>query len=138
MGYAIYMVVLIFAFLLSNYILTYLQELTRKTFQPLPYFTFSIVLYVVLGALLGSEHLFIEIKKQGKWRINIPKLIFLGIPSLVCVFPILFYPLIHSLLNNPALISVIQVIFGYAVTSSFYKSSPEESPPHLEETQKQA
>ena len=136
-GYAIYALILLFAFIFCNYILTYLKELMNKTFQPEPSFTLTIAVYVMLGILLGLEHLFMERKKEGKWRINLPKLLLLGIPSLTCVFPVIFYPLIHTLVSNEALLSLVQVIFGYALSSSFYKSPPKPLPV-LENAQEQS
>jgi hypothetical protein len=90
--------------------------------------------YGGIGVLLGLEHFIREKKKNGKWSLNIPKLVLIGIPSLYFSASIfLFY---NSLLSNTFLVypigvllnnngshflTVFNVIFGFAIITSFYK-----------------
>lgn len=73
------------------------------------------------------------IRKDGKWRINIPRLILLGVPSLyfslgilILSFPITFirqtlsYPILYFLKCDDIL-SIFQVILGYIIITSFMK-----------------
>lgn len=103
------------------------------TNNPFLIFLGSIIIFIVLGLLLGLERLVAEMRKEGKWGINLPKIIFLGIPSLyfsIGTFiyyycPIVFvqvtlcYPLRFFLQGN--FISVFQMILGYTICTSFIK-----------------
>jgi len=96
----------------------------------------NILTGVLAGVLLGCEHLYIEFKKEGLWKINLPKIIILGLPSLyfaltyillnTCI-PIISKLIIHSatyLLNvfSEKYISFFQLILGYVLITSFYKA----------------
>jgi hypothetical protein len=94
----------------------------------------SIVFYIIIGLLLGLEHVIQEIKKIGSWRINIAKLVLLGIPSLYFSFGVFIYFAIGKFLPNVftypiaklisskiEFLSVFQIILGYSIISSFYK-----------------
>ncbi|MEQ3338785.1 hypothetical protein [Clostridium butyricum] len=48
----------------------------------LPYMIWSGIAFVILGVLLGLDKILVEREKIGKWKVNIPKVLFLGIPSL--------------------------------------------------------
>lgn len=90
---------------------------------------------MALGALLGIEHLITERRKTGRWKLNLPKTIFMVIPSLYLSVTYLLYftvigciynPLIGLLVSNRYgldIISVSQVLFGYFIITSFYKQS---------------
>ncbi len=54
-------------------------------------FIISIVFYISIGLLLGLEHVVQETNKMGSWRINIAKLVLLGIPSLYFSFDVFIY-----------------------------------------------
>jgi len=103
-------------------------------YNALPFLTLSLVIFTLIGFLLGLEKLILEIRKEGSWRINLPKVVFIGIPSLYFsiglldyyskiffISEVLSYP-IRILINyNPNFISIFQVIFGYVISSCFVK-----------------
>lgn len=99
------------------------------------YVFFTIIIFnIIIGATMGLEHFLKEIKKAGKLRINIPKLILMGIPSLYLT-PILFvfygenkftqllYGWIGKYLvyNANTLVFLFQYLLGYIIITSFYK-----------------
>lgn len=97
------------------------------------YMVISLLLGVCIGLFLGLEHLIRELGKEGKWKINLPKLILVGLPSLyfslsniwiLCgnqfIREIIAYPLFRYGSGD---VSLFQVILGYVVITSFYKNS---------------
>ena len=108
------------------------------------YMIYGMVMCIAIGLLLGGEQLFTEIKKEGKWKINLPKIILLGLPALYLSLADIVHMPIHlledvynspfSVIFNPWIaiasntcyteyITLIQVILGYVVITSFYKCS---------------
>lgn len=94
-----------------------------------------ILIYGSIGFILGFEHFLCELKKDGIWKINIPKLILLGIPSLYFSIIVFIYlnntlsmamPFLSSPIGEVArskidIISIFQLILGYTIITSFYK-----------------
>lgn len=76
--YFLYAVILICYIAFSNKILIILS----MTYNPFLILVGSTLIFIVVGLLLGLERLIVETRKEGKWGINLPKIIFLGIPSL--------------------------------------------------------
>ncbi|QAA33409.1 hypothetical protein C1I91_18140 [Clostridium manihotivorum] len=119
---------------LSNNALVLANKQKEATFQILPSMLLVTLVFIGLGVLLGIERLAAERKKNGIWKINLPKLIFLGIPSLYFslgiflyyssisfVRDIIAYPLDYFFNNNVNILSLFQVILGYVIISSFTK-----------------
>lgn len=52
------------------------------------YYLIPVVINIGIGFLLGLDHFFNERKKSGSWKINLPKIILMGIPSLYFAFPV--------------------------------------------------
>ena len=120
----------------GQYVLDGITRNSQKTYNINPYFynMVMIIFYGSIGLLLGLEHLIQEIKKEGTWVINIPKLILMGIPSLYFslgiflygsrnqfVREVIAYPIGILLNNSTNFIFVLQLIFGYSIITSFYK-----------------
>lgn len=91
---------------------------------------------VIIGIIIGSEKIFKEIKKQGKWRINKPKAIVLGIPFLFLSLSIFIYytfiiPIFDIVTrffisNGSTFLGSIQVLLGYIVITCFYRETVNE------------
>lgn len=134
-----YLVIIIILVLLRVYITKAAKGYYNEAFQMNFYLLFAIVLInIAFGFLLGLEHLISEIKTEGTWKINIPKLIFLGLPSLYCTIAnfsmyshniflqyIFTYPLWKLLSYDTGILSIFQLIFGYSVVTSLYKNKKE-------------
>ncbi len=132
LSYFLYAVVLIGYIAFSNTIVISLREQSAATFEVLPFFLGITIIYIFLGVLLGLDKLLVEIKKEGNWRLNWPKFIFLGLPFLylslgvfIGYIPIDFiqqtiiYPMIF--VRTGDFLSVYQMILGYIVCTSFIK-----------------
>jgi hypothetical protein len=92
------------------------------------------IFYVVIGLLLGLESLICEIKKDGIWKINLPKLVLLGVPSLYISFYVFLYYSNYEIISNvlalriPVLLRsgtgiTFQVVLGYSIITSFYRKN---------------
>jgi len=103
-------------------------------------YIFNILMLFIFGAIgaaLGFENLLIEAKKEGTWKINLYKLVILGVLSLYFSLTYIFYycniEFIRIILKYPAayllahntniFIGMFQVILGYSIISSFHKSN---------------
>lgn len=91
------------------------------------------IIFIVFGLLLGLEMFLLEMIKDGKWMINLPRLILLGAPSLYFSSVILIlscpialirrtisYPILYFL-KYEDILSIFQVILGYIIITSFIK-----------------
>lgn len=131
-----FIILLIFLMVFGGkHILDGIRINAQKTYNSNPYFQYSLIsiFYVAIGLILGLDHLIKEIKKEGKWVINIPKLVLMGIPSLYLSLSIFIYysnnQFVRNLSSYPMailstcinFISVFQLIFGYSIITSFYK-----------------
>ncbi|RII36139.1 hypothetical protein D2A34_01835 [Clostridium chromiireducens] len=127
--YSIYSIVLLCYIIFSSKILIYEKEQFQRTFNNVPLIIWSIVIFIVLGLLLGLEKFLSEKKKDGRWKVNLSRLVLLGIPSLyfslgimILSIPITFvrYPILY-LLKYEDILSIFQVILGYIIITSFIK-----------------
>jgi nitrogen fixation/metabolism regulation signal transduction histidine kinase len=134
LSYFAYLVVLLCYIIFSNKILIYVSKQREMTYKFLPLMLWSTVISIVLGLLIGFEQLLLQKRKEGSWRIDLPKIVLLGIPSLYFSFgifiyycPITFvqqyltYPIQFLVESNSNLLSIIQVLLGYIITTSFIK-----------------
>ena len=137
--YLIYIVVIYFALVLRSHLLElqklYVGQTYRFTdFQPMMYLLAATVIVMLIGALLGLDQFLAQRKKVGKWRVNWPKLILLGVPSLVLSLYlfVFFTPFINALMPlyawvttyNYDFMAIFQLILGYVIITSFYREDP--------------
>lgn len=128
----IHALILLFYIMLTNNLLNNLYEKSQITYNILPYHILYIVIFIIFGFLVGSLSFFHEIKKPGIWKINLFKLIFLGIPTayfVLCLLITYFNINWLSFITNMYLVvsvssnmcSVICLLLGYTLITSFYK-----------------
>ena len=103
------------------------------------------VICITIGLLLGGEYLLKEIKKGGRWGIDFPKLILVGLPALYFSIAdfgfVLGNPLWSSMINRlsytvcqtcgivsywTGYVRIFQVVLGYVVITSIYKRTNNE------------
>jgi len=138
LSYFVYAVVLVFYMILSDKILESIVKESQRTFNMLPYMIWSSIAFVILGVLLGLEKFMLERKKEGKWKVNLPKVLFLGIPSLyfsismfIALCPIDFirqilsYPISVLLKSDMNFEKAFQVVLGFTISTSFVKEKIE-------------
>lgn len=92
------------------------------------------VFYVVIGLVIGLDRLILEIRKEGVWAINIPKIVLMGLPALyfslgiflfsssnTFVNAVLGYPINMLFKTGTNFIPIFQLIFGYTIITAVYK-----------------
>ncbi|HSQ33732.1 MAG TPA: hypothetical protein VLM81_02410 [Peptostreptococcaceae bacterium] len=134
LSYFRYMLVFVCYSFFSNKILMYWDKQMGMTYSPFPSMLWSMIIFIILGLLLGLETFLLETKKEGNWRVNLPKIILLGVPTLyfslgifIMYLPLSFiqqtlsYPLQFFLEGSTHFLSIFQVIFGYIIITSFAK-----------------
>lgn len=132
-----YLILLIFLFLTLYCFIPSLNKILLLSTSRQDFTNFYIaqfLLFFTLGLVVGFIDFFIpELKKSGTWTINVIKLVVWGIPlGLIAIAYIVFrFPMLISLqlfhiltsMGFEELVIVSQVLFGYTVASSFYKTS---------------
>jgi len=132
--YFLYGLLLIAYFISSHIALEYLNAQKNRTFVILPFEIWTTVIYTVGGILLGLETFILEVKKKGSWKVNWPKVIFLGIPAIYLAVGIFFgyipitfvrevlqYPFLFLYISKVNLVPIFQIAFGYILITSFVK-----------------
>jgi hypothetical protein len=115
---------------IGKYALDLLEKLQQKLYKPL-YLQYNLITFAfcsLIGVAIGMEYFLKEKKAKGRWKVNIPKLVLMGLPSLCFSFNIngiLGRPLEFLLNSDLNLMIVFQVIFGYVIITSFYKAAEE-------------
>lgn len=100
------------------------------------YLIISLLLGISIGLVIGLDRFITEKNKDGIWKINYPKLILIGLPSLYIsitdifiyssnyfIFTKIAFPLFWLIKFDISHIDIFQIILGYAVITSFYKYS---------------
>ena len=89
------------------------------------------VINLFIGLILGLDNFIAEIKKEGSWKINLPKLLIIAIPSLYFSVSVMIYYMTDTIFSVPAgmlikngntsFMNIFQLILGYSIITSFYK-----------------
>ena len=136
--YFIYIILLCLLIFLKEYVLDRIEYIFYRNWggggSYLLLVLLPFIFNLVIGLLLGFEYFINERRKVGSWKITLPKLILLGLPSL-------FFSLTHliALINNTFIqdkllifsrlgtnfIPVFQIILGYTAITCLYKYNGE-------------
>ena len=80
------------------------------------------LLYYLLGALLGIEHLIDQFKKSGRFKFNLERFLIVGIPAFVLSIEYLeLYYVRTGLYYTPTYMIFLRMVFGYYLITSMYK-----------------
>ncbi|EHI99262.1 hypothetical protein CDLVIII_2661 [Clostridium sp. DL-VIII] len=134
-----YLVIIVLIFLMIA-LRAYITRQLKSQFEVIYRINFSILfigsfINVAIGLILGIEYLINEVKKEGILKLNLPKIIIMGVPSMYFSFAyligycnnefiqktLLSYPIINLFDYDSSFISVSQIIFGYIIITSFYR-----------------
>jgi len=122
--YLLHGAILLCYFLINYKLLIYFYHQKSVAYDVLPYMIWSSVFYFGGGILLGLEKFMSEVKKEGRWKVNWPKAVILGIPSLF-FSAIMFIPIdfisFYLLVPNSSTLNLVQVLFGYVLITSFIR-----------------
>ncbi|MBZ4645459.1 MAG: hypothetical protein PWR27_1405 [Petroclostridium sp.] len=126
----IYLLILLVYIYSTQWLLKYFHNIKGKTFIHFPYFYSSIIISILFGMIINIDYIVNEIKKQGKWKVNLEKLVLVGIPSLFLIF----YETIYYLMDFSFLPSFLKLILysesfeiftsillGHILITSIYK-----------------
>jgi len=133
-GNIIYAVLLFTVMMVVFYIEMRIRERVATEFNYLTKIIYIAISYPIVGAMIGLPNLWKQFNEEGLWKVNAPRMIFLGLPSFVIanfVFAATFLPnetimLLASknfmLLSMSDVITyVFQILFGFVLVTSFYK-----------------
>lgn len=93
--------------------------------------TIPLLFNVLIGLLMGLEHFLGELRKAGVWKVNLPKLILVGLPSLffslTYVIGLINIPFIQTKLLffarlGTEYVSPFQIILGFVILTSLHKT----------------
>lgn len=108
----------------------HISEIAAETFDYSGYRLLLTFLYVPIGICLGLPHLLAERKKKGSWKVNMTKLILLGIPALyLSGYMYIHFHIPFLQLGRSVAVELLQakstilsnVILGYIFITSFRK-----------------
>lgn len=129
----IFLIILIL--LVTNTLITsHYNQITLRTFTIKPnLYLFQLFTNICTGLALGFDEFLHEYRKEGMLRINTPKFLCLGLPSLyfsltnvAMLSNIQFiqeniYYFSNPILNSSNTVVIFQVVFGYSIITSIYK-----------------
>ncbi|WP_434511726.1 hypothetical protein [Desulfitobacterium sp. AusDCA] len=129
--YLIYIILLFFLIALREYVeKLFLNSYHRFKYPEIFYYlVVNVFLGICIGLFLGLEHLIEELGKEGTWKINLTKLILVGLPSLYFSLANIWVlsgnrfmqELLYLNRYGSGYVSLFQMIFGYMVITSFFK-----------------
>lgn len=135
--YLIYILLFIGLIYLDGYVVKQQTIYQSKQFElNFSYFIMSMIIKICIGSFLGLEYIIKEMRREGAWKINFPKLILMVLPSLyfsICyifiyvynsnlfIHRILFYPSFIFMKFSSGFIYIFQLMLGYFLVTSFYK-----------------
>ncbi len=134
--YLIFTTVIIFMIALWEYVSNIIISSYYRFESNSIYLIISLLLGISIGLLIGLEYFISEKNKEGVWKINYPKLLLIGLPSLyfsiagILIYgnnqfmqTIIAYPLLWLMRFGLDHVDLFQILLGYTVITSFYKYS---------------
>jgi len=124
--YIMYILVLLGALAVASWAMFMIKLWVGRNFTPIPGYIGYSVICILIGFLLGLEHIVKEFRKGGNWSVNVIRLIIMGVPSGVFAFYLALVFTIQIrlpsfLLYHNLFFEVSGIIFGYTLMTSFYK-----------------
>lgn len=126
-----------FVYLLLLVLVIWLKGATEAAFQTdynttyqINYLLYSVIniLPIIVGVVIGLEAFINERTKTGRWKLNLPKLILVAIPSLYAsilyflaliqnetIYNIFITPVVKFFGGNANFIIIFQVVLGYSL-----------------------
>ncbi len=134
--YLIFTTVIIVMIALWGYISSIIISSYYRFESNYSYLIISLLLGISIGLLIGLEHFISEKSKEGIWKINYPKMLLVGLPSLYFsiagiliygnsqfMLTIIAYPLLWLMRFGLDHVDIFQILLGYTVITSFQKYS---------------
>jgi hypothetical protein len=136
--YFVYLLLIVLILWVQGVVQTVYQNDYSKTYQ-MNYVLYALYVSmpVIVGAVIGLEALIRERAKAGKWKLNLPKLILIVLPSLYAysfyfivllnnetIYNIFIDPFIKFFGNSAAFITILQLLLGYSLITIMHKVEP--------------
>jgi hypothetical protein len=132
--YAIYILLFIVLVFLKEYVTGKLEYSYRRSWGAngsyMLLITIPFIFNMVIGLLIGIEHFIKEFNKAGTWKINLSKIVLLGLPSLyfsltyhiACINnPFIQNKLLRYVTLGTNFIPVFQIVLGNVLITCLYK-----------------
>lgn len=133
MLYILYIVLIYILVLFINWSNTLSKNYIKMNFEiNILYSILPIFIAIILGVFMSIEYLFKQFKKNGTWKVNVNKLIFIVIPLLLLSFSLNIYflnifPKLSKILIdlNSSIPSylIFGILCGYNFATSFYRTN---------------
>ena len=131
--YAIYILLISVLIFLKEYAIGKLEYSYKRTWggngSYILLITIPFIFNLVIGMFIGIDHFIKEIKRVGTWKINLPKIVLIGLPSLF--FSLAYhFAWINNFVQNKLFryatlgtnfVPVFQIVLGYVFITSLYK-----------------
>lgn len=138
--YLAYMAVIILLMYLETYMVKPLVLEAQRSWRISPsIYLIPLIFNLAIGSVLGFDHTLGEIKKVGKWTVNLPKVIIMVLPSLYFSLAIaltvvnnkivqkIIYPACYLLSRtSSSFIIIFQLILGYTLITSLFRKTKSE------------
>lgn len=132
--YLVYISVIIVVLTIIGLPLMWLHEECSRNYILINYYVAQFAAFMFLGILLGfCERFIYEYKKEGLWKVDVPRIIIGGVPiGCLAASYLIYYSNILGFINNISSymvntdlgqVVVAQVILGYIIITSFYKKA---------------
>ncbi|AET69097.1 hypothetical protein Desor_3617 [Desulfosporosinus orientis DSM 765] len=130
--YLLYVLVLLGSLAAAGWGFFTIKVWIGRHYRPLPGMAGYCLICIVIGLLLGLEHFLKEFRKQGRWTVNLIRLVIMGIPSGISAFYLVlsfaFSLKIPSFMTYSTLFYEFSgLIFGYTIMTSFYKKTEKQT-----------
>ena len=130
--YAIYILLISVLIFAKEYVIGKLEYSYKRTWggngSYILLITIPFIFNLVIGMFIGIDHFIKEIKKAGTWKINLPKIVLVGLPSLffsltyhVAFINIVLIKLLSYATLGTNFIPVFQIVLGYVFITCLYK-----------------
>lgn len=135
--YLVYILLVFGLIYLDGYVGKQQAIYLKETFNvSIVYFIISMIIKIGIGSVLGLEYIINEMSKEGTWKVNLPKIILIVVPTLYfsISFPLLYlydnliymvltYPMFIFMRNDSVYIYISQLMLGYFLITNFFKQS---------------
>jgi hypothetical protein len=123
--YILHTIILLFYLYFAGLIITSLESYAKTIIDPRPLIIGKIIIFIILGCILGLEHLITECKKEGSWQIN-NKAMFSLVPILIILLAMFLWgcgliPFPMVLLKENIVIYFLPSLFGYQFITCIIK-----------------
>ena len=135
--YLFYILIIFGLIQLNGFISNEFQIDWKADFKPnISYLFIILMINLVIGVVLGFGHFLRQMRNDGRWKLNLLKLLLVGLPSLffslntilivlqvkyigMTCFNIMTY-VFH---NTSDYVFIFQIVFGYILITSFYRKN---------------